>query len=291
MDLEAQKKLAAGFSILSNGSIIALKLIAGILSSSMSIISEAIHSMSDFLASVLAFFAVSRSAEPADDDHQFGHGRYEDLAGFIEGLLIIFAAFYIVYEACKKIINNNVAEFDTTFGIVVMICSVVANFLVSRYLFYIANKTDSVALKADAHHLGTDIYSSIGVLVGLILIKITGISLLDPLIAIFVSLIILKTGIEITKETLNNLLDRTIPQQDIKTIENIINECSEIKGFKNIKTRKSGSNRDIDITLLCPSEMTIKSCHSICDFIEDKIRKELPNTLITIHCEPYTYME
>ena len=168
-----------------------------------------------------------------------------------------------------------------------MLIAIAANLLVSSYLFAVAKKTDSVALKADAQHLSTDVYSSLGVLIGLILIKITGITLLDPLIAILVALIILKTGISIIKETLNDLLDRTLPDDDIKIIENIINDCKNIYGFKNLKSRKSGSTRDIDITLLCEESMSIKECHEICDGLEAKIQEVLPNTLITIHCEPY----
>ena len=281
------KKRAASFSIISNGLIILFKLIAGIITGSISIISEAIHSMSDCLASILTFFAVVRSSMPADRDHPFGHGKYEDAAGFIEGILILLAAFYIVWEACKKIINNNFIEFDSTIGIIVMGVAIIANLLVSSYLFSVAKKTDSVALRADAQHLSTDIYSALGVFIGLILIKITGIAILDPLIAILVALFILKTGISIVKETLNNLLDGTLPDYDIKIIDNIINSCENIYGFKNLKSRKSGSNRDIDITILCEESMTIKTCHDICDVLEAKIQDTLPNTLITIHCEPY----
>ena len=253
----------------------------------MCIISEAIHSLSEFLASVLTLFAVKRSSEPADKDHPFGHGKYEDISGFFEGVLILLASFYIIWESCKKIITHGTLEFNSTPGIVVMLIAIAANLLVSSYLFAVAKKNDSVALKADAQHLSTDVYSSLGVLIGLILIKITGITLLDPLIAILVALIILKTGISIIKETLNDLLDRTLPDDDIKIIENIINDCKNIYGFKNLKSRKSGSTRDIDITLLCEESMPIKECHEICDILEAKIQKVLPNTLITIHCEPY----
>ena len=165
--------------------------------------------------------------------------------------------------------------------------AIIANLLVSSYLFVIAKKTDSVALKADAIHLSTDVYSSLGVLVGLVLIKITGIAILDPLIAIFVAFIILRTGMSVIKETLNNLLDGTLPDEDIRIIEKIINECESIYGFTNLKSRKSGSNRDIDITILCEESMPIKECHEICDVLEAKIQKILPNTLTTIHCEPY----
>ncbi len=287
MIFENQKKFAASLSIISNGIIILFKFVAGIITGSMSILSEAIHSMSDFLASVLTFFAVVRSSKPADSDHPFGHGKYEDIAGFLEGILILIASLYIICEACRKIINNNFSAFDSTFGIIAMGIAIFANLLVSSYLFAIAKKTDSIALKADATHLSTDIYSSLGVLIGLILIKITGIAILDPLIAIFVAFIILKTGISIIKETLNDLLDRTLPDEDIKIIENIINDCKSIYGFKNLKSRKSGSSRDIDITILCEESMPIKECHDICDILESEIQKRLPNTLITIHCEPH----
>lgn len=287
MGEEDKKKIAGSLSIVSNGLIILFKLIAGIISGSISIISEAIHSMTDFLASVLTFFAVIRSSKPADKDHPFGHGKYEDVAGFIEGILILLASFYIIWESCKKIINNDYVEFNSTLGIIVMGIAIIANLLVSSYLFKIAKNTDSIALKADAQHLSTDVYSSVGVFIGLILIKITGIAVLDPLIAILVALIILKTGISIIKETLNNLLDGTLPDEDIKIIENILNNCENICGFTNLKSRKSGSNRDIDITILCEESMSIKECHDICDILEARIQNILPHTSITIHCEPY----
>ena len=287
MSVYDKKKIAASLSIISNGLIILFKFIAGFISGSMSIISEAIHSMSDFLASVLTLFAVLRSSKPADKDHPFGHGKYEDVAGFIEGILILLASFFIIWESCKKIITNNFLEFNSTLGIIVMSIAIIFNLLVSSYLYVVAKKTDSVALKADAKHLSTDVYSSLGVLLGLILIKITGIAILDPLIAIFVAFVILKTGISIIKETLNNLLDGTLPDEDIKIIENIIKSFDNIYGFKNLKSRKCGSNRDIDITILCEGSMSIRDCHGICDELETKIQHLLPNTLITIHCEPY----
>ncbi len=286
MDISTEKKLAAGLSITSNTLIIIFKLIAGFISGSISIISEAIHSLSDCLASIITFFAVSRSSKPADKDHPFGHGRYEDMAGFIEGGLIIFAGFYIIYEAAKKILNANLIEFDSTLGIIVMAISIIANILVSKYLFNVAKKSDSVSLYADAKHLSTDVYSSVGVLMGLVLIKVTGIVLIDPIIAIIVATIILRAGFSISKSTLNTLLDGTISNEDMTKIETILNNCSKIQGYKNLKGRKSGSSRDIDITLLFEEHMTIKDCHNICDEIEEQIKKVLGQTLITIHCEP-----
>lgn len=286
MDINTEKKLAAGLSITSNALIIILKFIAGVISGSISIISEAIHSFSDFLASILTFFAVMRSSEPADKEHPFGHGKYEDMSGFIEGGLIIAAAFYIVYEALKKMFFGNGFEVDASLGIGVMLFAVIANILVSSYLFHVAKKSNSISLFADGEHLRTDVYSSLGVMLGLILIKITGINILDPIIAILVALFILKTGFSISKETLYNLLDGSLPSEDLTEIEEIINNYKTCLGFSSVKGRRSGPAKDIEITLLFPKDMTIEKCHSICDEIEDLIRNKLGSCTIIIHAEP-----
>ena len=286
MNLDSEKKFAAGLSITSNAFIIITKLIAGMVSGSISIISEAIHSLSDFLASVLTFFAVTRSAEPADKEHPFGHGKYEDMSGFIEGGLIIFAGCFIIFESANKLIKGYTLQTESMLGIYVMAFAVIANFVVSRYLFYVAKKSDSVSLLADAEHLSTDIFSSLGVLVGLVLIKITGIAALDPIVALIVAVIILKTGFTISKETLNNLLDGSLPQDDIKKIETILKSNKVIKGFKNIKGRKSGQYKDIELTLLFNPDMKISCAHNICDEIENEIKKELGNVSTIIHAEP-----
>ena len=288
MNIVTEKKLAAGLSITSNAVIIILKFIAGIISGSISIISEAIHSLSDFLASVLTFFAVMKSSEPADNDHPFGHGKYEDISGFVEGGLIIFAALYIIYEACKKLFMHKTFEVDATLGIIVMLVSVVANFFVSAYLFKVAKKSNSISLLADGEHLRTDIYSSIGILAGLILIKITGIDILDPIIAILVALFILKTGFSISKETLNNLLDGSLPQEDLELIENIITSYTNerVKGYKNLKARRCGPSTDIELTMLFPKDMTINECHKVCDEIEELVKQKLGSVTIMIHAEP-----
>ena len=286
MELNTQKKVAAGLSITSNAVIILLKIVAGILSGSISIISEAIHSFSDFLASVLTFFAVSRSSEPADKEHPFGHGKYEDMSGFIEGGLIILAGLYIIYESVKKLIWGYNLEFNSMLGIYVMAFAVIANFIVSSYLFYVAKKADSVSLYADAEHLRTDIFSSLGVLIVLILIKITGIVILDPIIAIIVGIIIIKAGYSISKETLNNLLDGSLPEEDMKKIESILDNNISIKGYKDLKTRKVGQCKDIEITIFFEPNLTIAQCHKICDEIEEKIAKSFTNITIIIHPEP-----
>jgi len=283
-----EKKIAAALSILSNTTLIILKFIAGTLSGSIGIISEAIHSGSDLLASIITFFSVSESAKPADNDHQFGHGKYEDFTSFIEGALIILAAFYIIYEALKKIIFSLEIEVDANVGMAVMLFSVFANIFVSAYLFKVAKKTGSTALYADGEHLRTDIYSSLAVLIGLILVKITGNHIFDPLIAIAVAVIIFIAGYKICDEARKSLLDTSLSENENSQIREIVakHTGSDVIELKNLRTRKAGLKKNIEIILIVEKTMQIATGHCICDKIEDEIEARLQNTDTTIHLEP-----
>lgn len=283
-----EKKIAAILSIVSNTSLILLKFIAGIISGSIGIISEAIHSSSDLLASIITFFSVSESHKPADDDHQFGHGKFEDFASLIEGILIILASFYIVYEALKKILFSLHTEVEANFGLSVMLISMLANFFVSSYLFKTAHKTGSSALYADGEHLRTDIYSSLAVFIGLILVKATGNHIFDPIMAIIVAIIIFIAGFKICETAKESLLDTSLEEEDNQQIKNIINGnfSNEIIQLKKLRTRKSGLKKNIEIILIVEKTMSISTSHELCDRIEEKIEQGLKNTDITIHIEP-----
>lgn len=282
------KKFAASVSVVSNFSLIVMKLITGVITGSVSIISEAIHSASDLLASFIALFAVNKSDIPADKEHPYGHGKYEEVAGFIEGALIILASFYIVFEAAKKLTGTETHLSNSTAGIIVMLISVLTNIAVSAYLFKVAKKTDSIAIFSDAEHLRTDVYSSLTVLIGLLAIKLTGINIIDPIIAIIVAIIIMQAGYKICKGTMNNLLDGSLPEHEIDVISKIIEEYKEqgIDSIKEIKTRKSGKDKEIIITLMINGSLTVACSHCLCDDLESKIEQNLGNTKITIHVEP-----
>lgn len=287
------KKLAAGVSILSNVLLTLLKIIAGIISGSLSVISEAIHSLSDFAASILTFFSVVKSSRPADEDHPYGHGKYEDMSGFIEGILIIIASLFIIYEAAKKIITGIPGEAENALGIAVMFIAVLINIIVSSLLFTVAKKTNSISLYADGEHLRTDIFSSLGVLIGLILIKITGYTVLDPIIALLVAAFIYRTGYTISKRALMRLLDYSLPCEDIDKIKQIVNEFSDLVKLKEngIKARQIGPAIDIDLILQFPSDTPICACHNVCDEIEKRIQTIYLNCSISIHPEPVCYKD
>ena len=265
-----------------------LKLIAGGISGSIGIISEAIHSSSDLLASLMTFFSVSESSKPADKDHPFGHDKYEDFTSLLEGILIILAAFFIIYESVKKLINVESVSMDVNIGLFVMLASAAANIFISAYLFKVAKETDSSALFADGEHLRTDVYSSFAVFIGLLLVKITGNIIYDPIIAIFVAVIIFIAGYKICEKAKNSLLDTSLDESEKNQIYEIIKgyDHNNIILLKTLRTRKSGMKKIIEITLLAEKNLTIETAHGMCDEIEDKIESILCNTDITIHLEP-----
>ena len=293
MNINTKKKLTALTSIISNITLTILKIIAGMLSGSLSIISEAIHSASDLFASFITFLSVMKSSEPADSDHPYGHGKYEDMAGFIEGVLIIFASAFIIYKAATKIILGIHPEAENTIGIAVMLTAVVMNIFVSSLLFKVAKESNSISLYADGEHLRTDVYSSLGVLVGLVLIKITGHAVLDPIIAILVAVFIYRAGYTISKRAVMNLLDHSLPDEDINKIKEITDKFSENSVMlkkDSIRARQTGPSKDIDLILQFPQDTPICRCHKICDEVERGIQELYPNCSISIHAEPCCYM-
>jgi len=209
---------AAWLSVLSNTLLVSGKLIVGIMIGSVSVISEAIHSANDLLASFIALFAVKTSSKPPDEDHPYGHGKIENISGTIEALLIFLAAGMIVMEAVKKIKTGG-EILEPGWGMAVMGASVLLNFLVSQYLLTVGRKSNSVALEADGIHLRTDVFTSLGVFVGLVLIKVTGYHIIDPIIAVFVALLIIKAAYDLTRKAFMPLMDTCIDEETLLIIK------------------------------------------------------------------------
>jgi cation diffusion facilitator family transporter len=278
-----EKIKTARLSIISNCSLILMKLLAGIFSGSVSIISEAIHSGMDLLASVIAFLSVKMSDTPPDKEHPYGHGKVENISGVIEAVLIFIAAGWIIYEAIHKIVKPVAIE-NIEVGVAVMAVSGLINFLVSRRLYKVSKETDSIALEADALHLRTDVYTSVGVSIGLLVIWITGWKFLDPIVAISVALLILKESYSLLKTAYSPLLDSSLSKEE----NDIIGEVITRKGFSfhNLRSRKSGQYRFADVHLEMPENMVLKDVHTICDEIEGEIRRKINHIEIQIHVEP-----
>lgn len=280
------KSRAAAVSVASNTTLILLKVAAGILTGSISLIAEAVHSTMDLAAAIIAFFSVRISDTPADDLHPFGHGKAENISGVAEGVLIFVAAGIILYEAILRIITGTGLEY-VEIGIGIMALSIIVNIIVSRYLVKVAKKTDSVALEADAKHLTTDVLTMVGVLVGLALARITGLSIFDPITAIIVAVMITKAAYDITKKSFGGLMDTRLPEDEEETITKIIKEhAAKLAGFHDMRTRKAGSLRFVDLHLVLPNKVSLEEAHGICDHLEQDVKEKLSNVSMTIHVEP-----
>jgi cation diffusion facilitator family transporter len=279
----------ARLSVFSNASLIIIKLIVGIFTGSVSILSEAIHSTMDLIAAIIAFISVRISDKPADAEHPYGHGKIENISGVIEALLIFAASVWIIVEAAKKILHPEGIE-SLGMGFIVMFISAGVNFIVSKKLYKVAKEEDSIALEADALHLKADVYTSLGVGFGLLLIWITKLSFLDPIVAILVAIFILKEAYHLLKTAFAPLLDVSLSEEEITIINNAIaNHSSIYCNFHDLKTRKSGSTKYIDLHLVFPEDMSIKDAHDICDQIESELENLLKNTDVMIHIESCTH--
>jgi len=286
------KSRAAAVSVASNSTLVLLKLAVGFLSGSVSIISEAIHSANDLLASLIAWVSVSKSDKAADAEHPYGHGKVEAISGAVEAALIIMAAIWIVVEAVKKVMRGGETE-HLGLGTAVMAVSVVVNILVSRYLFRVARREDSLALEADAHHLSTDVYTSLGVAVGLAIVwgartfaGTNAFDIVDPIVAIAVALFILKIGVQLTLSSAGHLLDHSLPADELRTIEAILKSHPEVLEWHNLRTRKSGSQRYVEAHVTLRGDLTLSMAHTAAHQMEKAINAALPSAQATLHVDP-----
>jgi cation diffusion facilitator family transporter len=284
----AQEKIAiAKLSIYSNSALVALKLISSFFMGSVAVFSEAIHSGIDLVAAVMARYSVKKSAEPADKDHRYGHGKYENLSGMIEGALIFVAAALIIYEATVKFFDPSADVRILYAGMAIMGFSAILNFYVSRRLADVAKRTDSLALEADAYHLRTDVWTSVGVFIALVLIQLTGITWFDPAVAMIVAMFIIHAAYDITTRSTEGLLDRSLPEAEMKLIETVVRGYGgNVLNFHKLRARKMGSERQIDLHLVVPMNLSIKDGHSLVEELERDIKKELPGSIIVVHIEP-----
>ncbi len=285
------KSRAAATSIASNSALIIFKLVAGILSGSIAIISEALHSGSDLVAAIIAFYSVRKASEPPDLHHHYGHEKVENLSGVIEALLIIAAAGVIIYEGILKIIDGPHID-HIWLGIGVMVVSGVTNLIVSRKVLYpVARRTQSAALEADAAHLLTDVYTSFGVAGGLLLVKVTGWAFFDPIAAIAVALLIIKTGYELVVQSTRVLLDQTLPEEELDEIRACVKEHRGdlIWGYHKLRARQAGSRRHIDLHITVDETLTVAEAHETAEHIAADIRECVPNADVLVHVEPRTH--
>ncbi|WP_195576417.1 cation diffusion facilitator family transporter [Paenibacillus sp. 1001270B_150601_E10] len=276
----------AFLSVLSNTFVVLLKLVVGIVTGSVAIISEAIHSSLDLAASIIAFFSVRLSGRSADRSHPYGHGKIENISGTIETLLIFVAGIWIIYECVHKILHPTPIELPYL-GILVMVTGAAINYVVSKKVGKAAKELNSVAMKSNALHLLTDVYTSLGVGFSLLLVTLTGWTILDPIIGIVLAIYIMKEAYTLMKESFPPLLDARLTDEEEQQIKDLIQSYNQhYIEYHDFRTRRSGPVEYIDFHLVVPSSASIEAAHFICDQIEKDIKAIFSRAEVLIHVEP-----
>ena len=278
---------AARLSVVSNTLLIILKVVAGAITGSIAIITEAVHSSIDLLASIVAYLSLRKADEPADAEHQYGHAKAENLAAAIEGMLILVGAGVIVFESSRRLASGS--EIDHIgFGIAVIALSASVNLAISTYLYRQARAHDSPALEGDAAHLRADAATSLAVLLGLVLIEVTGFEQVDSIVALMVGAAIVYTGVRILTRSSRVLMDEALPREELDLVRKLIADYPgpELEGFHKLRGRRAGSRRHIDLHLQFTSGTSLERAHDIAHDLQAQVRARMPGAELLVHIEP-----
>ncbi len=293
MDLKRFKTSVALLAVTSNSVLTVLKLIVGIMIGSVSVISEAIHSAVDLVSSLIAFVSVKKASQPPDETHTFGHGKLENVSGTIEAFLIFFAAGWIIAEAVHKLRYPTVVS-SVGWGVALMSFSAAVNFIVSHIELKVAKASDSLALEADAWHLRTDVYTSAGVLFGLLVILIgrklrpdVNLAWVDAAAAIAVALLIIRTSYQLVIKSARDLFDFSLPPEEVSAIRDIIRRHSPpIISFHELRTRKAGPTRYVEVHIMADRALSLEDSHRLSRSVRDEIISLFGDVHVTIHVDP-----
>ena len=281
------KTRAAVVSIASNSCLIVLKVAAGLVTGSVGILSDAVHSLMDLIASLIAWASVRKADEPADASHRYGHEKLEDLAAGAQALLLLFGAAFIAVEAIRALIDGEHLD-KIGVGIAVAGTAAVVNLFVSRYLERTGRTTGSNALHANAADLRTDAIVSLAVLVSLVVVKFAGATWIDPVVGLLVAAAISRTGVRILVDASRRLVDETLPPDELAALQQVVQSYvgDEVVGYHDLRTRHVGSRHQVDLHLQFASGISLERAHYVSHQLQDAIVASLPGTTVLVHLEP-----
>jgi cation diffusion facilitator family transporter len=276
---------AARLSLGANLFLVALKIGAGLLSHSVSVLAEGVQSTVDVVASALILLTVRAAARPPDPEHPYGHGKFENVASLAQMVLILGTAGYLLSAAWSRWQRPEMPRVD--WGIAALAISILVNWAVSTRLLRVSRETHSQALEAEALHLRGDLYSCAGVLAGLAAVGVTGIARLDPLIAAGMTVAVVGSALRVLRDSLRPLLDESLPPDEQARVLAVLEGDPRVLGFHRLRTRRAGSYRLVDLHLLLDDDLTFTAAHDLAEEVEARIRAALPNVDVIVHAEPY----
>ena len=281
-----EKVAAARLSLLSNALLTVVKLTIGLLTNSVGVLSDGAHSASDVMASAIALYTVREADRPPDEDHPYGHGKMESVSALVQALLLFAVGSYIVTEAIRHLLNHEGPK-RVDWGMGIMLVSAVVNAFIVRFVSRAADRTESPSLHAAAQDHRADIFTAIGVLAGLILVRLTGNSIFDPILALAVAVVIFRGAWHVVRDAMRNLVDRRLPEQDVQTVHRVFDSDPHVLGYHKVRTRMAGSTRHVDAHVMMDDDLTLLRSHQLTEALESKVREALPHSVVTLHTEPF----
>jgi cation diffusion facilitator family transporter len=284
--LESRKRLAAVASLLYNASLTVLKMVAALSTGSVSLLSEAVHSATDVVASSFAYVGVRIASAPPDEEHPYGHGKVESLAGFGESILLFLIVLYILAESIQKLLGGSSVK-NLDIGLWIMGFSAVGSLLLGHFVSKIGRESNSIALRSNGQHLIVDFWTSLGVMAALATTKLTKWEQADAVFAIGLALWIAYGSFKMGREAVDQLIDRKMPEDEVERIVAILKGDRDCLSFHRLRTRHSGSEHYIDVHIVVPNDWSLVKAHEVADHLEKTIAAELHPAHVVIHVDPF----
>lgn len=276
----------ASISLVVTACLLVIKLVLGIISDSIAVISDAVDSGTDLAAGTAALVSVVIAARPADQSHQFGHGKIEGISASVAATVVGIGAVFVTYQALNRLIGGS-PEIDAGVGMIAIVIAAVANIAVAYGMRREAAKSDSMALRAESTHLMTNVVQAGTIFVGLMLVWITDEEIFDPLVALGLAAYMAYTAVDLARGALSEIMDRALPPDDLRMIcDVLVAHKDDVRGFHRLRTRRSGAVRQIDVHLTLDPDMSVERAHRLCESIDRDIKEALPQSIIVLHTEP-----
>ncbi|MGB5036143.1 MAG: cation diffusion facilitator family transporter [Blastocatellia bacterium] len=276
---------AAAISVLVAVSLVLIKVVAGSMTNSLSLLASAVDSLTDIFASAVNFVAIRAASRPADREHVYGHGKAEGLAGLFQAVVIGLSGGYLGYKSILRVMKPEPIEAEVV-GIAVMAVSMLASYLLVRHLRKVAKETGSLALEADSLHYSTDVLANGGVLLLLAVVAVTGMPILDPITSLGISAYIVWAAIGVLRSSIDHLMDRAMPDHLIDNVARMAAEHAHVLGVHDIKSRMAGSETFIEMHLEMDGGMSLRDSHDAAVEVLRRVEEELPNSRVFVHVDP-----
>ncbi len=276
----------AAIALAITAALLIVKLVLGLISNSIAVLSDAVDSGTDLAGGAAALVSVRLAAQPADREHPFGHGKSESISAAVAATVIGIGGGFVTFQAVSRLIEGS-PEIDVGVGLIAVVIAAVANIIIGFFMRREARRSGSMALRAEATHLTTNVVQAGAIIVGLTLVAVTDEKVFDPLVALGLAVYMGYTAIGLIRVAVNDMMDVALPLEDIRTIcDVLVAHQSEVRGFHRLRTRRSGSERQVDMHIMFDADMTVERAHHVADAIDHEIHTRLPGSIVVIHVEP-----